>query len=241
MPQVEAVLFDLDDTLLGNDMDLFLQSYFPMLSNYVQPIINGERFLTELMTATQAMITSEDPDLTNREVFWSVFCRRTGLVQEEVERFTDKFYREKFPELANKTKRRPVARKLIQFCFDHDLPVVIATNPLFPLAAIYQRLEWGGISAEEFDYSLITSYENMHSSKPHTSYYVEIIERLGLTADRSLMVGDDWENDIVPADQLGFRTYWIADERVERSHTNPDAQGSLDELYERFRTGWLRA
>ena len=239
MPGVDAVLFDLDDTLLGNNMDQFLQAYFPMVAEYVQPIMEGDRFLAELMAGTQAMIANQDPDQTNREVFWSVFCQRTGLDREEMETFIEGFYRDRFGALRNYPTCRPAARKIIQLCLDRNVLVVVATNPLFPLFAIEQRLNWGGISAEDFNYALVTSYEIMHSAKPHVSYYQEILAKFDLPAERTLMVGDDWENDIVPADQLGLITYWISDDHDDRLDNPPSGQGSLDKLYDKFSEGWL--
>jgi len=239
MPEVDAVLFDLDDTLLGNNMDHFLQAYFPMVAEYVQPVMEGKRFLAELMAGTQAMIANQDPNQTNREVFWSVFCERTGLDQETMEIFIERFYRDRFGALREFTTCRPAARKIVQLCLDHDVLVIVATNPLFPQTAIEQRLEWGGISAEDFNYALVTGYENMHFTKPHVSYYQEILGKFDLSAERTIMVGDDWENDIVPADQLGLKTYWIADDYTNRPGRPPNTQGSLDKLYDKFTEGWL--
>ena len=239
MPEVDAVLFDLDDTLIGNNMDQFLQAYFPMVAEYVQPVMEGNRFLADLMAGTQTMIANQDPDRTNREVFWSVFCQRTGLDRETMETFIEGFYRDRFGALRIYTTCRPAASKIVQLCLDRGVLVIVATNPLFPRIAIEQRLDWGGISVEDFNFALITSYENMHFAKPHVSYYQEILARFDLSAERTLMVGDDWENDIVPADQLGLKTYWIADDYVDRPGGPPNFQGSLDKLYDKFSEGWL--
>jgi len=239
MPDVDAVLFDLDDTLLGNDMDQFLKAYFPLVAEYVQPIIEGDSFLADLMIGTQAMIANQDPDLTNREVFWSVFCQRTGLDQEYMEDIIEGFYRDRFGALKEFTTCRPAAKNIVQLCLDRDILVIVATNPLFPRIAIEQRLEWAGVSVEDFSFSLITSYENMHFAKPHVSYYQEILREFDLSAERTLMVGDDWENDMVPADQLGCKTYWIVDDGASQPGISPKYQGSLDKLFDKFRAGWL--
>jgi len=132
MPEVDAVLFDLDDTLLGNNMDQFLQAYFPMVADYVQPVMEGNDFLADLMAGTQAMIANQDPNQTNREVFWSVFCQRSGLTQETMETFIEGFYRDRFGALREFTTCRPAAKKIVQLCLDHSVLVVVATNPLFP-------------------------------------------------------------------------------------------------------------
>lgn len=241
MCSIDAVLFDLDDTLLGNNMDIFLAHYFPAISEYFKPYIKQQEFLKELLYSTRAMIENTDKNITNREVFWSVFCERTGIEREIIEPAVSEFYREDFAKLVSTTERRAVAKELVQFCFDQDWSVVIATNPLFPLQAIEHRLEWAGVPADVFQYGLITAYENMHATKPSLTYYEEILDSIGVRSDRAIMVGDDWENDIVPANKVGLLTYWISN----GVNDPPDNDvplvglGSLEGFYRRLSNGLL--
>ncbi len=242
MSAIEAVLFDLDDTLLGNDTYEFLPHYFSALTEYVQPFLGQDKFMKELLYSTQAMIKHNDRSRTNREVFWAVFCQRTALDQEIIEPYINTFYRETFPKLQGVTELRPVARNILSFCLNHRLKVVVATNPIFPLLAIEHRLRWAGIPVDQIDYDLITACENMHSTKPNLAYYEEILEIIGVDAGRTLMVGDDWENDMMPAKQLGLHTYWINDTiTVGPQVESVDDFGSLEHLYELFLAGWLIA
>lgn len=208
---VETVFFDLDDTLLGNDMEQFLPRYFALLGEYARPIFSDRRqLLEELVHGTQAMIADPDRSRTNREKFWRTFTARTGLDQEEAEPFFNRFYEEEFSRLEAVTERRPAAQELVRACFDRGLQVAIATNPLFPRRAIEHRLAWAGLPPTEFDFALVTSYENMHAAKPHEAYYREILARVGAKAETTLMVGDHWENDMAPAAAIGMRIYWVA-------------------------------
>ncbi|MDX1664464.1 MAG: HAD family hydrolase [Candidatus Promineifilaceae bacterium] len=208
--KIKTILFDLDDTLLGNKMETFLPRYFDLLGQYAHSLFpNSKRLMQELMIGTQAMIASRDATLTNREVFWKGFSERTGLKSEETERFFNRFYDEAFLELQAVTEVRPSAVDLMQTCLERDIEVVIATNPLFPLRAIEHRLAWAGLSVENFDFALVTSYDNMHAAKPERAYYREILERVETEPERALMVGNDWENDIEPAAAVGMRVYWI--------------------------------
>ena len=52
---LKAVLFDLDDTLLGNAMDTFLPAYFQALTRYLDHLIPPERLMADLMQATKVM------------------------------------------------------------------------------------------------------------------------------------------------------------------------------------------
>lgn len=236
---IQAILFDLDDTLLGNDMDRFLPGYFSLLGDHASRYMPRETFMTEVMICTQAMIQNTDPALTNRDVFWQFFEQRTGLDTDEVEAFFDQFYRNQFRQLESRTEKRPFAAKLVQHCLDNDLDVVIATNPLFPLVAIEARLEWAGLPVDTYDFALVTAHENMHAAKPSPAYYAEILQKIDCAPENALMVGNDWENDIVPARSLGIHTYWLAEEDAVFPSGSTSYRGtSLQDLYVLLAAGW---
>lgn len=236
---IEAVLFDLDDTLLGNNMERFLPGYFALLGEYAEPKFGErERFLRDLMRGTQAMIANTDGAKTNRAVFWEIFEGETGRTAAETEPFFDAFYETIFPKLRSACDRRPVAVEMVSACFERGLKVVIATNPLFPRRAVEHRLMWAGLPVEEHPFALVTSYENMHATKPNAEYYREILQRIETPASRAIMIGDDWENDIAPAKAIGLRTYWIVnggDDAVLPEADIADAYGTLDACYQ-----WLQ-
>ena len=236
---IQAILFDLDDTLLGNHMDTFLPSYFALLGEHAARYMPRDQFMTELMTCTQSMIKNTDPTLSNREVFWQQFEQRTGLDSQELETFFDQFYRNQFNQLHKKTEKRPFAAKLIHHCQEVGLPVVIATNPLFPRIAIEARLTWAGLPVTENNFTLVTTYENMHAAKPQPAYYAEILDKIGCAPENALMVGDDWENDIVPTTSLGMHTYWLAPAEAELPSDLATHRGtSLQDLYVLLAAGW---
>ncbi len=249
---LQAILFDLDDTLLGNHMDNFMPGYFSLISQYAQDVMDKKQFLQELMICTQYTVESTDLALTNRDVFWQAFEQRNGMKPAELEPFFEQFYRTQFPQLRTITQFRPAAAKLIKACQERELQVVIATNPLFPQVAIEERLAWAGVPVTEFDYALVTTYENMHATKPHKAYYREILQNIACAAEAALMVGDSWEMDIVPAAEVGMYTYWLpggegpqdglqsdGETAVSAQSSYPTAQGSLDDLYALVQQGWL--
>ena len=109
-----------------------------------------------------------------------------------------------------------------------------ATNPLFPRTAIEQRLDWAGVPVTEFDYALVTTYENMHATKDHPAYYHEMLAHLGRQPGECLMVGDNWEWDVATPASVGVRAYWIAepDEEPPAGGVTPVGQGMLADLWE---------
>jgi FMN phosphatase YigB (HAD superfamily) len=237
---IKAVLFDLDDTLLGNDMDKFLPDYFALLGKHAERYLAKERFLQELMVGTQAMIASTDTAVSNRDVFWQTFQERTGLDPDELEPFFEQFYRYIFPQLVATTEKRPLAAPLVQACLDKGLKVVIATNPLFPVVAVDERLAWAGVPVTAFDYDLVTAYENMHTTKPHPAYYREILQMIDCAPETAVMIGDDWKNDIIPAVEVGLYTYWITSDGQQPPADVPlSGCGSLADLWPQVQNGWL--
>ena len=235
---ITAVLFDLDDTLLGNDMNLFLPHYFELLGNFVEPIMPKAQFLPQLLASTQAMIEDVDTAVTNRQVFWNHFCHQTGLEQATLESYIEQFYRQEFPKLQPLTQQRPLAKSLVRAAFGNGRKVVIATNPLFPRIAIEERLTWAGVPASAHDYALVTTYENMHAAKPQPAYYREILSVIDCPPQSALMIGDDWENDIEPAAAINLQTYWVcSDEAVPPQPELSTAYGSLGKLKEGLENG----
>lgn len=237
---IQSLLLDLDDTLLGNEVDVFMQGYFSLLSEYAGQLFDSSTFLPQLMQSTRAMIQNTDPNFTNDQVFWQSFEKLTGGKRDELEPFFQVFYEEEFARLRPATQRRPAAATIVRAAREQGLSVVVTTNPLFPRIAIEQRLEWAGIPVDEHDFALVTSYENMHAAKPQPAYYREILATVGAAPARALMVGDDWKNDILPAAAVGLHTFWIAPE--EATADDPaliSGRGSLDDLAERVAGGWL--
>lgn len=208
--KLKAILFDLDDTLLGNDMDRFLPGYFALIGQFAEKFLPRDQFLQELMICTEAMIRNVDPTVSNRDVFWQTFEQRTGLASSEMEMVFEGFYRNQFYQLRERTEIRPFAPQLVQYCQEQNLDVVVATNPLFPLIAIEARLDWAGLPVDQHNFALVTAYENMHAAKPQPAYYTEILAKIGCAPHEALMVGNDWEADILPAHSVGIHTFWLS-------------------------------
>ena len=204
-----AILFDLDNTLLSNDMDHFIPAYFELISAYAAAVYDPQRFVRDLIAASEVMATNTDPAVSNEQAFWGTFAQLTGREPAEAIPFFARFYETEFGELRRLTAPRPEARVVVEWALDRGYAVVVATNPMFPRIAVEKRLAWAGLGVDAFDYALVTTYENMHATKPHPAYYREILARVGCPPADAVMVGDDWELDIQPAAAVGMRTYWV--------------------------------
>ncbi len=226
---LRAVLFDLDGTLLHMDTDEFTSEYIKALAPHLAHIIEPTVFAKHLMASTYAMIKNTDPQRTNQEVFIGDFFPRVGEPVESLMPIFDSFYRHEFSRLRRFTKPNPWAGAAVEQAIRQGWQVVVATNPIFPLEAIVERLRWAGI--DQYPYDLITSYEVMHACKPQPAYYQEILSILQLRPEECLMVGNDVDEDLV-AGCLGIKTFLANDCVINRRGDTPkaDYSGSFCDL-----------
>ncbi|MGE5654708.1 MAG: HAD family hydrolase [Bacillota bacterium] len=226
---LEAVLFDLDGTLLHMDTDEFTTEYIRALAPHLEHVVAPHIFAKQLMASTYEMIKNTDPSRTNQEIFIADFFARIGQPVESLMPIFDDFYRHDFAKLKRLTRPNPWAQSVVDQAIRNGWRVVIATNPVFPLEAIAERLRWAGI--DQYSYDLITSYEVMHYCKPQPAYYQEILRKLQLKPEQCLMVGNDVDEDLV-AGCLGIKTF-LAEECVINRRGEPpkaDYVGSFCDL-----------
>ncbi|HVP21326.1 MAG TPA: DinB family protein [Anaerolineaceae bacterium] len=207
-----TILIDLDNTLISNDMDRFIPAYLQKLSNYL-PDWPSEKVIYELLAGTRAMIAKNTPAKTLMEVFDEVFYRGLGVDKDALKEKIESFYRDEFPSLQGLTSPRPEAVRVMEYLFEKNYLVAIATNPVFPRTAILQRLAWAGLPVERYPFKLVTSFEEFHFSKPHSAYLAEILAQMGWPDQPAVMIGDRLEEEIIPAGKLGIPAFWISENR----------------------------
>lgn len=224
-----TLLLDLDDTLIDTNTDAFILAYFDALSKTLAHRIDPAQMLPALMGGTRRMFANENPSLWLRDVFDGYFFEKIGIDRDSLQPEIDKFYDEVFPTLEHLTRPRPEAVELVEWAFSQGYRVAIATNPLFPIKAIYHRMRWAGLPPEKYPFALITSYENMHFTKS-PAYYAEILACLGWSDDPVVMVGDNADMDLVPARKLGIPVYHITASGELALKPPPDGMGKLSGL-----------
>lgn len=227
---IRTVLIDLDDTLLYNDIDRFIPAYLKKLSTHMQATVPAERFLPALLDATRRMDENRDPTRTLHHTFAEAFYPALETTEETLRLELDAFYATQFGSLRDLTQPRPGAVDLVAGAIAAHLEVVAATGPLFPATAVRQRLEWAGVAADDFGYSLITSYDTVHFAKPWPEYYAEILGLLGRPPTEAAMIGNDVGHDMEPARLLGMAVFHVGPE--------PDARFPSGDLHQAL--SWLR-
>lgn len=227
---ISALLCDLDNTLLANDMQRFLRAYLALLGAHLAQFAEPERMVAALMAGTQAMLANENPEHTLRQTFDGIFYPSLALDRQELDAHLQDFYLRRFPELRAHTQPVAMAPETVHLAFEHKWKVAVVTNPLFPRTAIEQRLDWAGLAPSHNPFDLITSYEEARFAKPHPEYFAEALAHLGCRPEEALVVGDDLEMDIRPSQRLGLRTYWVTGE-THRSGDGRLNAGSLADLH----------
>jgi FMN phosphatase YigB (HAD superfamily) len=66
------------------------------------------------------------------------------------------------------------------------------------------------VGLRSFFRDLWTSKE-LGATKPEPAFYRAVLERLAIPAAACVMIGDDYQKDIVPAKRMGMRTVWLTD------------------------------
>jgi FMN phosphatase YigB (HAD superfamily) len=227
----DAILFDLDGTLLGLDNELFPSLYFKAMASKLLPWYPKGEFIPIISTATDAMIAAKGDRGLLCDVFREAYDRQSPVPLATLEPVYDEFYRNEFEQVRTISRPLPLARSILERAADITPRVALATIPIFPRIAIDARLAWANLS--DFPFALITSFENMHTSKPNPTYFLEIAHRLGVAPADCLMVGNDYRDDMA-ALEAGMETYMVLDDALHSGHSlhPPTYTGTLIDLHD---------
>lgn len=226
----DVIFFDLDGTLLPIDLDNFLKKYFKALTNEFSDTFDPDYFIKSLLKATNAMIENNGKRL-NIDVFTDSFLDLMGVNnQADMMKRFDKFYQEKFPYLGTDITVSNLPSDLIKHLKGSGYKLVLATNAVFPLQAIKERMNWVNIDPVDFIY--ISCYEDMHYCKPRPDFYQEILQKIDVEPERAMMIGNDVQEDMIAA-TLGMETYLLTDFLIDRKTDSfrIDWTGTMDELF----------
>ena len=227
-----TLLLDLDDTLLDNDINLFLPHYLKALGQQLAGYVAPEKMARELLSATGAMIRNQYPDQTLEKAFDSQFYPRISVQKNDILEILRDFYENQFPGLKSLTHPRPAAVEMVQDAFRRGFTIAVATNPLFPIRAIQHRLDWAGLPVEKNPFALVTSYEKFHFAKPNPAFYAECLAVLGWPDQPAVMVGNSLPDDLVPAGILNIPGFWISssEDPLPKNLPAHSRKGSLEQI-----------
>lgn len=205
----QAILFDLDGTLLPMDNDAFTRGYFGLLAKTVAPLGYTKETLIPALWQGVAAMVKNDGTRPNKAAFLEAFAAACGAqIYEHIAAF-DRFYANEFHGARALTQPTALAAEAVSLAGEKADHVVLATNPLFPRVAVEARMSWAGLDPSSFAW--ITDYENSTTCKPNPAYYREICDKLALDPTRCLMIGNNVREDVEAAASCGMDTFLITD------------------------------
>lgn len=210
--KMQAVLFDLDGTLIFHEQRTFLSEYFKLISTYIASKGYDAQLFMDAMTYATGVMIANDGRKTNKETFWERFFNYYSKWDDKLVEISDEFYVTEFKKLKASSGVNPNAKRAVELAHKDGKKVVLATNPVFPMAAQLERMSWSGLSESDFD--LITSYENSRFCKPNPNYYFEVCKKIGVNPQNAVMIGNDEREDMKAASQAGLMGYLATDCRI---------------------------
>jgi putative hydrolase of the HAD superfamily len=194
--ELEAVLFDLDDTLLDRrgSFDRFLRDQWTRFLPVVQAI-DRELYV-------QTLIELDRDGYGPRKGLFGGLTPRFGLPADQADRLlTD--YRASFPRAC---RLFPDAMPTLSSLRAAGLKLGLITNGSFRMQS--GKLQCLALTSA-FDTVLISDAEGI--SKPDVSIFVRALERLEVEPAAAAFVGDNPEVDLAGARAAGMRTIWRRD------------------------------
>lgn len=223
---IRAILFDLDGVLFSGDQVEFMRNYVGLLSPRFLQHMPSDRFVKQLFRSIDVMIKEPKPDRTNLQTFFDDFSKATGLTFNTLWPIFEEFYAIDFPALQCMSKTNPEGKKIVEFAIQQGYLVALASNPVLPLRAVVERINWAELSSEQF--AVISSIEDFHYCKPHLGYFEEMAEKLNLDPAECLIVGNQPAEDIIVR-ELGLKTF-LLDDSSDKAQL--DGSGDFSDLYQ---------
>lgn len=207
---IEAVLFDIDNTLILFDENAFFKSYISRITPKFADIYAPDVFYRRLVDATRSLLDNRGRR-SNAEHYLDHFGEQGDDLKAELWNRFESFYATEFDRLGSMVRPVEGCKSLFNRLIDRKISLVAASNPLWPFSVQRIRLGWAGVS--HLPFALITGIENSTFCKPQPEYYLEISRKIGLEPEKCLMVGNDPFNDMI-AGRTGMKTYLATDSQA---------------------------
>lgn len=241
---LKAVVFDMDETLLGINLSAFIAVLAKDEAGLLAQV-GRKNPLSVFAAYTAAMLELNggnrvtDDRRTNRALFDATIERRCGipLADPVIADVLTYYEREILPGKNDRiiaARPRAGALEALECVLGRGLRIALFTNPSFSESCIACRMGWAGIADAPFD--LVTYMENSTRCKPDAAYYREALGKLGLAPHEVLMVGNDPRRDF-PSPDCGLQTAYVgkgSPVRATWSGDMADFAASFDEIEERF-------
>ncbi|NQT26325.1 HAD family hydrolase [candidate division KSB1 bacterium] len=225
---IEAVLFDIDNTLILFDETKFFEAYISKLTPVYVDVFSPEEFYKRLIGGSRAMLRNNGQK-SNADYYMNTFCHGMGEKREEFWNRFERFYDTEFDAFSDLVTPIEGVSEIFNEIHEIGLKIVIASHPLWPERVQQIRLNWAGLDG--FPYDWITHIENTKYCKPQVEYYQEISDSIQIPPEKCLMVGNDPVNDMV-AGLAGMKTYLVTDAKEQGFESFPMSQEIREQVHQ---------
>lgn len=177
------VFLDYDGTLSKTNDKEFSDIYFKHLSKFLD--VDYYMLKKEIINVIKEIIKNTDIIKSNYEKFLFLMNDKFGYNEKQWEKIFFNFYNEEFIKIKEKIVPNI---KLIEYFLSSNHKLIFASNPLFPEIAVKKRIEMIKMKPEDFFY--ISTMENSNFTKPHKSYFDDILFKNNLNPMQCVMIGD---------------------------------------------------
>lgn len=195
MKEVQALLFDLDNTLMDRD-----QTFRSFSMKFVQDFL-GHLEGEEAAQVVEDMIIRDADGYRDKDGFFAelseVLPWQTVRSAEDIRKYYDETYIHHGAIMKH-------AVATLEYCQGRGYPLGLVTNGSRDIQ--YGKIDLLGL--RPYFRTIVISGE-VGISKPDPQIYRLALERLGSTADRTLFIGDHPVNDIWGAVRAGMDTIWL--------------------------------
>jgi len=229
---IQAILFDIEGTLINLDTAKFIQNYLGILAPRFAHLLSPDKFTKHLLKSIDNIQKEPKPGQTVVQTFLDDLSKATGQSVQVLRPIFEEFYAADFPALRCLVQANPQGVKVVEYAIQQGFLTAILSNPLIPLIAMEEQIRWAGLTPEHF--KVIATLDNFHYCKPHPGFFQEVADNLGFRPQNCLIVTKNIDDLICK--ELGMKTFVVDGIGLE---VQTDYSGSLDDLYRLISQGSL--
>ncbi len=229
---IQAILFDLNGTLLNVDTTDFMRNYLGILAPRFAHLISPDKFSKQLIKSLEISESDPKPGQTNMQTFYDDFSKATGHSFLTMRPIFEEFYESDFPALRCLVQAIPQGAKVVEYAIQQGFLTAVASNPVLPLSAMQENVRWTGLTPEHF--KIIPALDNFHFFKSQLGFFKEVAESVGVQPESCLLVSGQTQDIICR--ELGMKMFFVGSVGSEE-HT--DYAGDLDDLFRLISQGNL--
>ncbi len=206
MPELKAVLFDLDDTLFDHrhscreGLRAVWKRYTCFQEMTLDELEQEHSLLLEKIHFSQVLVGKLSIEEARAERFKFAFLNRGVEVDFNTANNAAEIYRRSY---VNNRRRSKGSEELLR-SLHNQYKIGIITNNL--ITEQVDKLEY--LELRKYIEVMVTS-EEARVTKPNPLIFNLTLEKLNLKPAEAVMIGDSWEHDIVGAHSSGIKCIWL--------------------------------